>query len=90
MLVTPDGVTDGSSNENGLIGYQHIGAKAGIEVDFGGRSGTTEKIRNPETTLNNSCYSLEGAEYGVFQEEKQVTTLGQMQMDMQNLKSLWG
>ena len=75
LLVTPDGVTDGSSNENGLIGYQHIGAKARMRVDFGGYLELQKKSANPELTLNNSCYSLEGAEYGVFQEEKQVTTL---------------
>ena len=65
----------GSNNENGLIGYQHIVAKARMRVDFGGYLELQKKSANPELTLNNSCYSLEGAEYGVFQEEKQVTTL---------------
>ena len=75
LLVTPEGVTDGSSNENGLTGYQHIGAKARMRVDFGGYLELRKKSANPEITSNNSCYSLEGAEYGVFQGEKQVATL---------------
>ena len=75
LLVTPEGVTDGSSNENGLTGYQHIGAKARMRVDFGGYLELRKKSANPELTSNNSCYSLEGAEYGVFQGEKQVATL---------------
>ena len=70
IYITPPGVTDGvSRDENGnLYGYQHIGGKVRVKKQFLGSLDLYKASAKPELTDGNSCYSLEGAEYGLYKD----------------------
>ena len=67
VMITPPGVTDGvTRNQFGLIGYQRVHMTATLKKNFGGWIEISKSSSNPEITNNNSCYSLEGAEFVVY------------------------
>lgn len=68
LIVVPEGVTDGSSNGNGLTGYQRIGANVRIAKAFNGSAKLTKSSANTVITSGNTCYSLAGAQYGVYRD----------------------
>ena len=67
IYATPPGATDGvTSNERGLIGYQHLQGKASVKYPTKGYLELQKVSGNPAMTENNACYSLQGAQYGVY------------------------
>ena len=77
LLLIPDGVTDGvTSNEFGLIGYQRIAANVRIKKEFTGSVYLKKISANTVITSNNDCYSLSGAEYGVYSDSSCKTKVG--------------
>ena len=67
VYITPPGVTDGHSrNKYGLIGYQHVSAQVKLIKNFGGWIEINKSSANTDITDNNDCYSIEGAEYAVY------------------------
>ena len=80
VTVTPWDVTDGqTSNENGLIGYQHVGANVQIKKSFTGSMELSKVSSDPSATNGNSNYSLAGAVYNVYNANWQY--YGQMTTD---------
>ncbi len=70
VRITPPGVTDGHTIVNGaLAGYQHVGGTVRVKREFVG--GIELQKRSANTTLsdNNTCYSLQGATYGVYRDK---------------------
>lgn len=76
IYITPPGVTDGvSRDENGnLYGYQHIGGKVRVKKQFLGSLDLYKASARPDMTDGNSCYSLEGAEYGLYKDGELIKT----------------
>lgn len=73
VYITPPGVTDGHScNQFGLIGYQHISAQVKLIKNFGGWVEINKSSANTGITDGNGCYSLEGAEYVVYNSDNQA------------------
>lgn len=73
VYITPPGVTDGHSrNQFGLIGYQHISAQVKLIKNFGGWVEINKSSANTGITDGNGCYSLEGAEYAVYNADSQA------------------
>ena len=68
VRVTPPGATDGTTTDGSghLTGYQHVGGKVRIPRQFTGSIELWKSSANPELTDGNSCYSREGAVYGVY------------------------
>ncbi len=67
VLVTPPGATDGvSRNKYGLIGYQRVSAQVKLIKNFGGWIEINKSSANTDITDGNDCYSIEGAEYAVY------------------------
>ena len=73
VYITPPGVTDGHSrNQFGLIGYQHVSAQVTLIKNFGGWVEINKSSANTGITDGNGCYSLEGAEYAVYNADNQA------------------
>lgn len=73
LYITPPGVTDGHSrNQFGLIGYQHVSAQVTLIKNFGGWVEINKSSSNPAISDGNGCYSLEGAEYAVYNSDNQA------------------
>lgn len=73
VYITPPGVTDGHSrNQFGLIGYQHVSAQVKLIKNFGGWVEINKSSANTDITDGNGCYSLEGAEYAVYNADNQA------------------
>lgn len=73
VYITPPGVTDGHSrNQFGLTGYQHISAQVKLIKNFGGWVEINKSSANTDITDGNGCYSLEGAEYVVYNSDNQA------------------
>lgn len=73
VYITPPGVTDGHSrNQFGLTGYQHISAQVKLIKNFGGWVEINKSSANTGITDGNGCYSLEGAEYVVYNSDNQA------------------
>lgn len=68
VRVTPPGATDGVTTDGSghLTGYQHVGGKVRVPREFVGAIELRKSSANPELTDGNSCYSREGAVYGVY------------------------
>lgn len=66
LYLTPYDATTGQSNEWGLIGYQHISANVRVKKPFNGTAKIIKKSAKSEITINNSGYSLQGAQYGIW------------------------
>lgn len=69
--ITPPGAArpGGPSNSLGLIGYQTVYLKAVIKKNFGGYLEVVKTSSNPSISEGNRCYSLEGAVFGVYNQE---------------------
>lgn len=81
ILIVPPGVTDGHSrNKFGLIGYQRVHGKVGIKKNLGGRIEIQKASANTDITDDNDCYSLDGAEFVIYNDKNQavdrITTNG--------------
>ena len=73
VYIPPPGVTDGHSrNQFGLIGYQHVSAQVKLIKNFGGWVEINKSSANTDITDGNGCYSLEGAEYAVYNADNQA------------------
>ena len=73
VYITPPGVTDGHSrNQFGLTGYQHVSAQVKLIKNFGGWVEINKSSANTGITDGNGCYSLEGAEYAVYNSDNQA------------------
>ena len=73
VYITPPGVTDGHSrNQFGLTGYQHVSAQVKLIKNFGGWVEINKSSANTDITDGNGCYSLEGAEYAVYNADNQA------------------
>lgn len=73
VYITPPGVTDGHSrNQFGLTGYQHVSAQVKLIKNFGGWVEINKSSANTGITDGNGCYSLEGAEYVVYNSDNQA------------------
>lgn len=73
VYITPPGVTDGHSrNQFGLTGYQHVSAQVKLIKNFGGWVEINKSSANTDITDGNGCYSLEGAEYAVYNQSGQA------------------
>jgi hypothetical protein len=81
VAVVPEGATDGSSNENGLIGYQRVGGDIWVEVEFKGKIDLVKVSSNESLTAGNALYSLEGAKYGIYNDAACTTLLQTMTTD---------
>lgn len=67
VYVTPPDATNGHDrNSMGLIGYQHVSAEVKMIKNFGGWVEINKASANTDITDGNGCYSLEGAEYAVY------------------------
>ena len=69
--ITPPGAArpGGPNNSLGLIGYQTVYLKAVIKKNFGGYLEVVKTSSNPSISEGNRCYSLEGAVFGVYNQE---------------------
>ena len=69
VRVTPPGATDGVTRPDGehLSGYQHVGGKVRVYRAFAGSLELIKSSANQTITNGNSCYSLKGAVYGLYQ-----------------------
>lgn len=69
--ITPPGAArpGGPSNSLGLIGYQTVYLEATIKKNFGGYLEVAKTSSNPSISENNRRYSLEGAVFGVYNQE---------------------
>lgn len=69
VRVTPPGTTDGVTRPDGehLSGYQHVGGKVRVYRAFTGSLELIKSSANQTITNGNSCYSLKGAVYGLYQ-----------------------
>ena len=69
-ITPPDAATpDGPRNNLGLIGYQTVYMQAVVKKSFGGYLEISKSSLNPGISSDNSCYSLEGAVFGVYNQE---------------------
>ena len=59
----------GPSNSLGLIGYQTVYMKAVVKKNFGGYLEIAKTSSNPSLSNDNHCYSLEGAVFGVYNQQ---------------------
>lgn len=76
VYVTPPGHTNGvDRNAYGLIGYQGIDGYLTVSKNFGGKVEIDKSSANPSISDGNSCYSLEGAEYAVYDESGNAVDL---------------
>ncbi len=93
IVLTPPGVTDGVTMVNGaLAGYQRVGMSATLQFEEAkGSLELRKSSSNPDITDGNSCYSLEGAVYGVYdgngQEVATMTTDANGYAKVDNLKA---
>ncbi len=62
--------------------YQDIMGSGYMEIPYGGIE-ISKSSALPETSENNSCYSLEGAEYGVYSDESCTQLVGTIRTDAQ-------
>lgn len=72
FTMEPPGVCDWGS----ILGYQRVGMVA--DVPFEDAKGTLELQKGsaiPNITNGNSCYSLQGAVYGLYKNGKEITRL---------------
>lgn len=69
--ITPPNVArpGGPSNSLGLIGYQTVYLKAVVKKNFGGYVQVVKTSSNPSISEGSRCYSLEGAVFGVYNQE---------------------
>lgn len=69
VRVTPPGATVGVTRPDGehLSGYQHVGGKVRVYRAFTGSLELIKSSANQTITNGNSCYSLKGAVYGLYQ-----------------------
>ncbi len=69
-ITPPDAATpDGPRNNLGLIGYQTVYLQAVVKKSFGGYLEVSKSTLNPGISDGNSCYSLEGSVFGVYNKE---------------------
>ena len=69
-ITPPDAATpDGPRNNLGLIGYQTVYLQAVVKKSFGGYLEISKSTLNPSISDGNSCYSLEGGVFGVYNQE---------------------
>lgn len=72
FVMTPPGVCDWGS----VNGYQRVGMV--MSLPFTEAKGNLELIKtssDPEITNENACYSLEGAVYGLYKDQTEITRL---------------
>ena len=70
VYATPPGATDGvSSNEFGLIGYQHLAGTLQLNFEVDGTLQVKKKSANTAVTNGDASYSLAGAEFKVYEDE---------------------
>lgn len=71
VTITPPNAArpGGPSNSLGLIGYQTVYMKAVVKKNFGGYLEIAKTSSNPSLSNNNHCYSLEGAVFGVYNQQ---------------------
>lgn len=71
VTITPPGAAkpDGPRNSLGLIGYQTVYFKAEIQKNFGGYIELQKTSSNPSLNEDNATYSLEGATFGIYNDE---------------------
>lgn len=69
-ITPPDAASpDGPRNSLGLIGYQTVYLKAVIKKNFGGYVQVRKTSSNPSISEGNRNYSLQGAVFGVYNQE---------------------
>lgn len=81
VLVVPQGVTDGSSNGNGLTGYQRVASQARMKVNVEGNLQILKKSADPSITDGNNCYSLGGAQYTIYSDPNAVHAITTVTLD---------
>lgn len=81
VLVIPYGVTDGSSNGNGLRGYQRVAAQARMKVDVEGQLQIFKESANPSITNGNSYYTINNAQYTIYSDPNAVHVITTVTMD---------
>lgn len=71
VTITPPNAArpGGPSNSLGLIGYQTVYMKAVVKKNFGGYLEIAKTSSNPSLSNDNHCYSLEGAVFGVYNQQ---------------------
>lgn len=73
VMVTPPGVTNGvDRNQFGLIGYQRVHGKVSLKKNLGGWIDIQKSSSNPDMTNGNDCYSVEGAEFTIYNSKNQA------------------
>ena len=73
VMVTPPGVTNGvDRNQFGLIGYQRVHGKIVIKKNLGGWIEIQKSSSNTDMTDGNDCYSLENAEFTIFNSDEEA------------------
>ena len=71
VTITPPNAArpGGPSNSLGLIGYQTVYLEAVVKKNFGGYLEIEKTSSNPSLSEGNRIYSLEGAVFGVYNQE---------------------
>ena len=70
VYATPPGATDGvTSNEFGLIGYQHLAGTLTLNFAVDGTLQVKKESADPSVTNGDTSYSLAGAEFKVYEDE---------------------
>ena len=73
VMVTPPGVTNGvDRNQFGLIGYQRVHGEIVIKKNLGGWIEIQKSSSNTDMTDGNDCYSLENAEFTIFNSDEEA------------------
>lgn len=80
VVITPKNATDGVTWDprGWLTGYQHVGGEVTVHRPFPGWIDLQKSSSNTAISDGNDCYSLEGAQYGVYKDTActdKVTTL---------------
>jgi hypothetical protein len=71
-ITPPDAASpDGPRNSMGLIGYQTVAMQAVVKKNFGGYLEISKQSLNPGISTDNGNYSLDGAVFGVYDQQGQ-------------------
>ena len=74
VVVTPPDATDGvTSNERGLIGYQRVKGRVRLGWEPTGTVKLAKGSADPSIARGNDCYSLDGAEYGIYETREKAS-----------------
>lgn len=69
-------------------GFQAISARAGIHRDYNGHVKLQKSSANTTIVSGNSCYSLEGAKYGVYSDKACKTLVGTLTTDAKGVSNV--